>query len=346
MSKNRNKNNKNRDKNRDTKKELSNCIHTEESNTVSECEGKTDPNEQDSGSSLNMNEISALADAAGIIVGSEKDTETDKDAENDIGKNKKDKKQKRINIAELDDHVKELIDEALDESADELGLTDDQPAQSANFNIGQILNAVFGAIILIFAVIGIVSVGLRIHDYRAAKRSNIEKIQYFERLILPLCASDAPTFESTESLNSDVIISAACWDVILSPSTSYPVENGSYTISYLDLEARINKLFGKGTAYIHSSVGDEELMFEYDEEKGMYRIPALPRTMSYIPSIDHIEATDNGYLLTVSYKIPVTSWIFGSTTVEKIMTYSVSGNGLNYTIASLKVEEIVNGYGL
>lgn len=276
--------------------------------------------------------VSALADATGIITV--------------MPPKEEEKKPKKHNISEIDDQVKEIIDDALDENVENLGISDDSIPQGSGVSLSQVLTTLFGLIVIGFAVFGIISAGIKIHDYNEYKKSNIEQIEYFERLILPLSACDAPTFESVSALNSDVVISAACWDIILSPSPSYVAENGYYKISYLDVDARINKLFGKGLTYTHGTVGDEELIFEYDESIGMYSIPAAPRAIAYFATVDSIEPSANGYTLTVSYRLPVTSWISVNASAEKIMIFNVTGSGASYSISSLEIKEIVNTQGL
>lgn len=276
--------------------------------------------------------VSALADATGIITV--------------IPPKEEEKKSKRHNITEIDDQFKEIIDDALDENVENLGISDDSVPQSSGISLNQVLTTLFGLLVIGFAVFGVITAANKIHDYSVYKKSHIEQIQYFERLILPLSACDAPTFESVSALNSDVIISAACWDIILSPSSSYISENGYYKISYLDIDTRINKLFGKGLTYTHGTVGDEELMFEYDDVSGMYSIPTTPRVIAYFPTVDSIEPTDSGYTLTVSYRAPITNWVSVNASAEKIMIFNVTGSGLSYNISSLEIKEIVNTQGL
>ncbi len=185
--------------------------------------------------------VSTLADATGIIsVIPPKEENKDGKKENV----KKEKAPKKHDKPEHDDQLKEMIDDALDENVENLGILDDSSSQSSGISLNQILTTLFGLFVIGFAIFGIISAGIKINDYMEYKKSNIERIQYFERLVLPLSACDAPTFENVSALNNDVIISAACWDIILSPSASYVPENGNYNISYLDVDIRINKLFG------------------------------------------------------------------------------------------------------
>lgn len=270
-------------------------------------------------------------------------TDTDEDDLFEIPQARRQRILKKFDISELDDQVKEILGDALDESSDELGLEEEELiSTTSKISFSQVFSAIFGTLVLGFAIFGIVTAGIKLHGYYEAKRDNSALVSYFERLVLPLAASDTPTFEDVNSLNRDVLLTAACWDVILSPSATYTVENGYYIFSYLELDAKINNLFGKGLSYTHGTVGDEELMFEYDEATGMYRIPCSPRTLAYYPKIDEIVPTDDGYVLTVSYRLPVSNWVSANTPAEKIMLCTVKQSDMGYTISSFAVKEIVN----
>ena len=242
-------------------------------------------------------------------------------------------------ISKIDDQVKDVIDEALDEDAESLGLTEEQ-APSSTVSLSQVMSALFGVFLIGFAIFGVISAIGNFREYSINKQNRVTEMEYLERLILPLTACDIPTFEDAEDLNSDVTIATACWDIILSPSSAYNVENGNYIISYLEIESRINKLFGSGLSYTHATVGDQELLFKYDEETGMYTIPAAPRAIAYYPTIDSFEVIENGYTLTVSYHVPVSEWISITPSPDKTMIYTVKGNGLSYTISSVEVGHI------
>lgn len=289
--------------------------------------------------------VTKLADATGIIEipgemldGNEKKPSVKKD--------KSEKKQRKFDISELDDQVKEIIDDALDENTDDLGITDEAVNQESSVSFSQALTIAFGVILLAFAIVGMIFTGHQIKTYVDAKNDNSKLISSFERLVIPLAASDTPTFDDVSSLNRDVLLTAACWDIILSPSATYNVENGYYKISYLELDQRITMLFGKGLQYEHGTVGDEELMFSYDQSTGMYKIPCAPRLIAYYPKVDSIEQTQDGYKLSVSYRTPVTNWISSDTSAEKIMICNVKKSDIGYTISSFEVGEIINEQGL
>ncbi len=298
-------------------------------------------------------DLTSLADAAGIIETMSEETPVEADTKSEQSESKKSKRKKRIKEIsenaekerkEIDEQVKEIIDDALDEDSESLGVSEDtDEAPAVNISLSQILTAIFGLVVLGFAIFGIVTAVIDYRAYVESKSDNSALISSLERLVLPLSAADVPSFESTSLLNQDVIITAACWDVILNPSSTYTSENGYYSISYFEIDSRIIKLFGSGLSYTHGTVGDEELSFEYDETTGMYSIPVSPRSMAYYAAIQDIEATENGYTIQIAYYVPIAEWTSTESSPEKIMTCTVTGSGLSYTISSLQVSEIVSG---
>ncbi len=301
-------------------------------------------------------DLTSLADAAGIIetIPEKKPDEPIEESEQpDDKKSKRKKKLKEISETaekerkELDEQVKEILDDALDEDTESLGVAEDeQDSSTVNISLSQVLTAIFGAVVLGFAIFGIVTAIIDYQAYVKSKSDNSALISSLEKLVLPLSAADVPSFENTSLLNQDVIITAACWDVILNPSSTYTSENGYYSISYFEIDSRIIKLFGSGLSYTHGTVGDEELSFEYDESTGMYSIPVSPRSMAYYAVVQEIEPTDSGYTIQIAYYVPITEWISTDSSPEKIMTCTVTQSGLSYTISSLQVSEIVSSAGV
>lgn len=260
---------------------------------------------------------------------------------------KKSKDGKKASIRDLDDHIKEALDDALDENAENLSQVEAETVSAAaHINLRQIATTVFGFFIIVFAIIGIVATSIKVADYIEAQSDDTKLVATFESLVLPLAACDAAVFDDVSALSEDVLITAACWDALLNPSNTFAEESGYYTVSYLDIDVRIAKLFGTGLTYTHKSVGDSEISFDYDETTGMYTLPAFPKTVSYLPVLDSYTETEDGYELRVKYVYPVTTIISGVANAEKIMIYNVVPKDLGYVITSLQIGELVTGEGL
>ncbi len=250
-------------------------------------------------------------------------------------------------LKELDDKIKETIDDALDENAEDLANNEPETvSEAASISMRQIATTIFGFTVMVFAIIGIIATANRINDYLAAQSDDTKLIKTFESLVTPLTACDAAVFEDVAVASEDVILTAACWDIILNPSNTFVAENGYYTVSYLDLDVRIAKLFGTGLSYTHKTVGDSEILFEYNEETSMYSIPAFPKTVAYLPVLESYTATEDGYELRVNYVYPVTTIIPSVDSTEKVMIFNVRSKDLGYVITSLRLDDIVTDEGI
>ncbi len=239
--------------------------------------------------------------------------------------------------------IKKALDEALDENAEELDHPESAALQTAKkLSLRKLAMSLFGFFVLVFAVFGIIAAVSYVADYFEAKNDDSLLKQELLGTIAPLTAFDSSTFESPAVIGEDMLITAAGWDVILNPE-SYVQESGVYTVSQLDIDKRIASLFGSGLAYTHKTVGDEELAFIYDEETGMYTIPAYPQSPAYTPRLTGYEAVDGGYRLTVAYYHPITALINGNVSAEKIMIYTVKTSTSGYIISSLELSELITG---
>lgn len=243
---------------------------------------------------------------------------------------------------ELEENIIEALDEDASELEDEEDTAEPEPIKFKSITLAQAAQTMLGLFLLIFSVVGVIATGFKIADVIKSRKDNSEQIAYFEDFVMPLVASDSPTFDGAQSLNEDVIITAACWDIIFNPSAFYEKSGGAYNVSYLDIDRRVAKLFGPGLSYTHKTVGDTELTFEYDEESGMYRIPAFPRSPAYYPEITAITDTDNGTELTVCYHLPITNWIDSVNTVEKTMIYTLVPTETDYNVVAIRIGEIAS----
>lgn len=244
----------------------------------------------------------------------------------------------------FDWELEENILEALDEDAEDLTEPEEPEPEQIHVrtvSFSQIAQTVFGLFILVFSIIGIVATCIKVSDFIKSQSDNSEQIAYFEDFIMPLVAADSPIFDGAASLNEDVIITTACWDIIFNPSVYYEYSGGAYSVSYLDIDRRIAKLYGPGLSYTHKTVGDVEMTFEYDQESGMYSIPAYPRSPAYYPEITDITEAENALELTVNYRLPITNWIESVDNVEKMMIYTVVPTDTDYNVVAIRIGEIV-----
>ncbi len=316
-------------------------------NNTNNTNNNTDPEisgevrDEESGASENIGAEAVSEQKSGSKKSGKKKSRSDDEKISKDEKSEDSKKRFRFDW-ELEENLIEALDEdALDLT--EAGADETEPIEiegKSAVTLAQAAQTVFGLFLIIFSIIGVVATVLKAVSLAKAQKDNSAQLEYFEDLFLPVAAIDAPTFDGASSLNEDVILSCACWDIIFNPSAFYEYSNGSYKVSYLDIDRRITKLFGAGLSYSHKTVGDTELTFDYDEDTGMYTIPAFPHAQAYYPDVTAITETENGADITVEYRQPITVWIDSEDEVDKTMIYSVVPNGTEYVITAIRIGEI------
>ncbi len=235
------------------------------------------------------------------------------------------------------------IDKALDEEPEDLGHPEITPVQTAKkISLRKVAMSLFGFFVMVFAVIGIIASVSFTFDYIESRKDDSALKASLLETIAPLTATDSSIFESPEAISEDMLITCACWDIILTPE-EHEEDGGIYTVSQIDIDKHITSIFGSGLKYTHKTVGDEELAFIYDEETGMYTIPAYPQSPAYIPKLNSYEKTEGGYRLEVAYYLPITNLINGETGAEKIMIYTVKEVPTGLAVTSLEISEIITG---
>lgn len=169
---------------------------------------------------------------------------------------------------------------------------------------------VFGAVVLIFAVIGLVSTITAAVRGISGLLDNSRRKEELEWLIAPVVMQDPPAFESPDKLTNTTVITAGVWRLIMNEDLSrYPADDFNFlTVPQSDIEVQIKSLFGD-VEYNHETVGDSELLITYDSENKCYIIPAVPHVLPYTPDVQEISAHEDGTLtLTVGYIPPGLVW--------------------------------------
>ena len=100
---------------------------------------------------------------------------------------------------------------------------------------------IFGAVVLIFAVIGFVFTITSAVRGIAYLMDNSEQKEELEWLITPVVMQDPPVFESPDKLTNTTIITAGVWRLIMNEDTSrYPVDEFNFiTVPQSDIEVEI-----------------------------------------------------------------------------------------------------------
>lgn len=205
--------------------------------------------------------------------------------------------------------------------------------------------AVFGTVVLIFAIIGVVATAIGITKVTTDIIENKSQKEMFKRTVFPLVILDPPAFDSIDKLDSRTILSAGIWDFIMFEDKSKYVKDdlGNMTVPDVDIEAHITKVFGKSAVIEHQELTDSEMQILYDPEGKVYMIPSAASMMSYVPHIEKVSRKGDVYTVTVGYVPSGPVWegdINGQKyepDADKFLNYILKKNGKDsYIITAVK----------
>lgn len=205
--------------------------------------------------------------------------------------------------------------------------------------------AVFGTVVLVFAIIGVVATAIGITKVTTDIIENKSQMEMFKRTVFPLVILDPPAFDSIDKLDSRTILSAGIWDFIMFEDKSKYVKDdlGNMTVPDVDIEAHITKVFGKSAVIEHQELTDSEMQILYDPEGKVYMIPSAASMMSYVPRIEKVSRKGDEYTVTVGYVPSGPVWegdINGQKyepDADKFLNYILKKNGKDsYIITAVK----------
>ena len=285
-------------------------------------------------------------------VNKEKSAEDKKTALKNAGKkiHSSGKKEDKLKIREESiDSIKKMFDGALDEDSEDMAeLLSEEPAPEMPAAVPVDRSRMYfllGLAVAFFSVIGIISTVFfsigKIQEFT----DNTQQKNDFARFIYPVVICDPAPFNETMRMNSDTILSAAMWDIILYEDKTKYVQDFDYiTVPEVDVEKHAVKLFGDGLSFNHRSILNTEVKFHYEEDIRSYRIPAKPRYFTYSPYVEEIQREGDVYVLSVGYISPTPAYFdlnenSETPTPDKYVEYVVKKQGDEYTLTAINISE-------
>ena len=237
----------------------------------------------------------------------------------------------------LDEDPDELLNERSENSEDG---DDETVSKSRSFK--RTLYTVLGAVFAIFAVIGMITVGMKLVSSIKAFTSGEVKKDGFTEVLYPAVIMDIDQFSDPSELSSEQMMTAAIWSIIMDSSrvSKYNVDPGTDTISipYMDVEARAVEMFGKNhPEFVHCTVGPVDSRFFYSD--GAYNVKPKTISYTYSPEIKSIVKSGSSYTVSVDYVDELPEWMEKSVSksVEFKLTEREDGT---YTIDSMKINYV------
>ncbi len=203
---------------------------------------------------------------------------------------------------------------------------------------------VVGAIVLILALIGTVTLIRSAVRTISGSFDNSEKIEEYKTFITPVIMSDPTPFDDVINADQTQLLSISIWSLLNTGLDPDKVEySGSkMLIAKETVDTEFARLFGTDVAALHQTVdGGDGIQFEYNSKTGKYAIPLTSIDSVFSPTIEDITERGSTVILTVGC-LADTDWKQASNgdmiapEPVKYLKITLRSSGGSYYISSLK----------
>ena len=208
-----------------------------------------------------------------------------------------------------------------------------------NIKSGHRRRVIIGAVMCVLMLIGMgtiiaggVGVAVKIFDKTAEKEE-------YNALLATLVVADPLPFESPDQADMELLLSSSIWAAIMNEDME-KYEKDDYGQTYLpavDVDRYFAKVFGTQFALEHDDFSDQEVEFEYDEDKQAYIVPVTSLPTGFTPQVEKIKTGSGEKIVTVGYLSPATNWNDVSDgSVSKYVDYIFQKQGKEYYLVAIR----------
>ncbi len=163
-----------------------------------------------------------------------------------------------------------------------------------------------GAIIMVFAVVGVIAALIFAVRGIADLTDNSEKFTEYEQFLAPVVMNDPDPFDDVSKAQMTQLLDATVWSLMKSDidPDKYEYAEGDTSgliVPQADIEKQFKKLFGEDVKPVHSTVEGGTYTFTYDETKQAYIVPLTGVMPTFIPRVTDQEKKGDSIILTVGY---------------------------------------------
>lgn len=195
--------------------------------------------------------------------------------------------------------------------------------------------ALVGAVTLVF--LGVKGVSSLLDD-------SDKRLEY-QKLIATMVMQDPVAFDDIKDASEDFLLQSAVWAVIKNENSDRYTydETGAMLVPAADLDLYAAKLFGTKVKLNHKTFGENtDLVFTYNTETAMYKVPAAGMLGFYTPYVTNMKKEGNTVVLKVGYVSATGVWMGDvngqvyEPEIEKYMLYTlVKTDKKNYVLQSI-----------
>lgn len=206
---------------------------------------------------------------------------------------------------------------------------------------------ILGVLFTLLAAVGLITViKFGIARFTSFTSGETKKDGFID-VVYPAVIMDIESFNEPTELPSDQIITAAIWSIVMSADDmdKYDKTFDVISVPSVDVEAYAAKLFGdKLPVFEHTTVGEGDIKFYYNEETKRYNIPVNPISFTYEPKITSVSKNGNEYTIRVDYYKELPSWMEKSENftkeISKTVEFRLTEKDDNYMISSMAIVNV------
>lgn len=163
-------------------------------------------------------------------------------------------------------------------------------------------NTVVGAVVLILALIGFISLISSAVGWISDSFDNSEKLEEYKTFVAPVIMGDPLPFDDVINADQSQLLSISIRSLLSAGLDPDSVEYSGTGMLISDelVDAEFARLFGKDVAALHKTVdGGDGTLFEYDSKTGKYTIPLTSVDPVFSPMIADVSERGSTVILTV-----------------------------------------------
>jgi len=204
--------------------------------------------------------------------------------------------------------------------------------------------APLGAMILILAAIGLITVMIVSFNFTTRIMDNTGEKEKLEQALLPILMFDPAPFDKVADADEILLLQSSFWTTLRSKKAntySYDELQMKF-VPASDIDVTAAKLFGPDVKLKHQTFWNFDSSFVYDEETKVYHVPLTAQVGLYTPKVEKIVKKGDVYSLTVGYIPPTNIWstdLNGKNyrpTPDKYMIYEVKKIKGGYQLVAIK----------
>lgn len=160
-----------------------------------------------------------------------------------------------------------------------------------------------GLIVIIFAIIGVVSVGMYIKDAVSEKVTAQKDYSNYAKYLTWVVGIDPDPFTDITKADFDDLLNIAVCSLLTDQvkTGEYDVTAQGMVVPGADVEQYFKKMFGNDVQIVHATVQGYGYEFQYDAATHTYNVPLTGVVPPFSPRIESVSQTGGLVTLKVGY---------------------------------------------